>query len=80
MLETNFGAFKQPEGTFNSSNVEERISFLNLNRSDGNHFYVSNQIASEKALFRNQEVLRFDSISLNSGWAFDGFKGIFTAP
>lgn len=78
-LETIFCAFKQPEGTFNSSNVEKRIAFLNLDRSDGIHFHVSNQKSSDKG-FRNQDVLKFDVISLNLGTAFDATKGVFTAP
>jgi len=81
--DTIYCAIQQPEGIVGLSNVEKRniivSNNLGHNTVSGVHFHVSNQISSGQG-FKDQDVLKFDTISLNMGGSFDASNGVFTAP
>jgi len=84
-LETVYCSFKQPED-FNSSAVEKRIPYLNLNNfsksSGGIHFNVQGIASNVKfgQSMINNNTIRFQKVLLNMGDSFDVKKGIFMAP
>ena len=78
-LETVFCAFKQPEGTFDPSKTETRISpnLKPLTKISGIHFHAQ---TTQNGKRLTSQGIKFEILYLNMGGAFDLTTGIFTVP
>jgi len=82
-VETVYCQFKQPEGIFNPSGNEKRISSSHLklpksgSAGTGVHFYVTLKSFEETTPF---PTIAFYDVKVNIGDAYDSKSGMFNAP